>query len=147
MLHDVVLEWAEEMGWRLEAWAIFSNHYHIIGRSPEVDGAPGELTRRIHGEAARLLNIRDGAPGRRVFYRSWPTLITEEKPFLARLAYVHNNPVRHGLVAIASNYPYCSAAWFERRSEGAFYKTVMSFKTDRVSVVDDFLVDGSYDAP
>ena len=26
---------AHEFGWQLEAWAVFSNHYHFVGHSPE----------------------------------------------------------------------------------------------------------------
>jgi REP element-mobilizing transposase RayT len=38
-LFDVITDY----GWSLQAWAIFSNHYHIIARSPEIcgDGADG----------------------------------------------------------------------------------------------------------
>jgi hypothetical protein len=46
---------------------------------------------------------------------------------------------RHGLVAMASAYPWCSAAWFETATR-AFLKTVNSFKTDRISIEDDFEV-------
>jgi hypothetical protein len=36
-----------------------------------------------------------------------------EKSWLARLNYVHQNAVKHGLVPIAHQYPWCSAPWFE----------------------------------
>jgi putative transposase len=84
------------------------------------------------------VNKLDGAAGRAVWYRCWDTRLTYEKSYLARLAYVHTNPVKHGLVADAREYRWCSAAWFAEKSERAFYETVMSFKTDRVNVYDDF---------
>jgi putative transposase len=31
---DALLSLADEFGWKLEAWAILSNHYHFIGHSP-----------------------------------------------------------------------------------------------------------------
>jgi hypothetical protein len=31
---------AGEFGWKLEAWAILSNHYHLIAHSPKVGGGP-----------------------------------------------------------------------------------------------------------
>ena len=52
--------------------------------------------------------------------------------------YVHQNPVKHGLVTVANQYPWCSAAWFERESSPAIVKSIYRFKTDRVSVEDDF---------
>ncbi|MGZ3632738.1 MAG: hypothetical protein ACXWM7_00200 [Parachlamydiaceae bacterium] len=33
-LHSLLLELARKYGWNLEAWAIFSNHYHFIAQSP-----------------------------------------------------------------------------------------------------------------
>ncbi len=36
LLEDTLLTQAAEYGWDLEAWAVFSNHYHFVGHS-EVD--------------------------------------------------------------------------------------------------------------
>jgi putative transposase len=54
------------------------------------------------------------------------------------LNYVHQNPVRHGLVPAANQYPWCSAAWFERTATPAMVKSIYRFKVDSVSVVDDY---------
>jgi len=35
MLHDLLLDLAQRYGWQLQAWAVFSNHYHWIGAAPE----------------------------------------------------------------------------------------------------------------
>lgn len=80
----------------------------------------------------------DNLPGRNVWYRAWDTRLSFEKSYLARLAYVHKNPVKHGLVDNAEDYPYCGAKWFAENANRPFYETVMSFKTDRVNVYDDF---------
>lgn len=137
-LHDLLLEKAEEHGWRLEAWAVLSNHYHFVGRSPEVENATGILTADLHLASANWINAKQGAPGRRVWYRHWHTLLTFEKSYLARLAYVHRNPVRHGLVKEAVDYRFCSARWLQQNSSNAFMNTLMTFPIDRVNVEDDF---------
>ena len=31
-------ELATEFGWKLEAWAILSNHYHLVAHSPSLEG-------------------------------------------------------------------------------------------------------------
>jgi putative transposase len=46
--------------------------------------------------------------------------------------------VRHGVLPVAENYRWCSAAWFARHAPPAFVKTVNSFKIDRVEVPNDF---------
>jgi len=35
VLHRGLLKVAQDFSWQLEAWAVFSNHYHFVGRSPE----------------------------------------------------------------------------------------------------------------
>jgi putative transposase len=57
---------------------------------------------------------------------------------MARLNYVNQNPVKHGLVKCASDYTWCSASWFEKTASKPFNKAVSSFKIDKVNVIDDF---------
>jgi putative transposase len=71
-------------------------------------------------------------------YEFWDTHLTFEKSWLARLNYVHQNAVKHGLVALANRYPWCSAPWFESNARSGFVKSVYSFKTDQIKVPDDF---------
>lgn len=80
----------------------------------------------------------DNSVGRSVWYRSWDTRLTFERSYLARLAYVHTNPVKHGVVTDAETYRWCSAGWFRAEAERPFYETVMSFKTDLINVYDPF---------
>ena len=80
----------------------------------------------------------DGTLGRTVWYRCWDTKITSSSAHYARLAYVHRNPVKHGLVEDAVHYRWCSAKWLEEQGEPSFVNTIYSFKTDHVKVYDDF---------
>jgi len=54
------------------------------------------------------------------------------------------NAVKHGLVPVANQYPWWSAAWFERTATPAQMRTVYAFKTDRLLVADDFDVAGGW---
>lgn len=137
-LHDLILLKAEELGWRLEAWAVLSNHYHFVGRSPERDRAVSEITKAIHIDSAKWINERDGTPGRRVWFSCWDTLLTFEKSYLARLSYVHRNAVHHGLVAEPHDYPYCSARWLTENAPSGFARTVLSYPCSKISLPDDY---------
>ena len=64
--------------------------------------------------------------------------LTYERSYLCRLAYVHQNAVHHGLVPVASQYRWCSAAWFERTATNAQVSTLYGLKLDRVHIPDDF---------
>jgi putative transposase len=138
LLQAAMFRAALETGWSLQAWAFFINHYHIVGHAPKSRNPVRELTSLVHGRTAFDLNKLDDAAGRKVWYSCWDTKLTYEKSYLARLAYVHKNPVKHGLVRVASHYEWCSAGWFEQNGDQPFVRTVNSFKTDKVKVPDDF---------
>jgi putative transposase len=138
MLHDALLRLSRRYGWPLQAWAVFANHYHFVACSPDEPASLRAMLRHLHSETARTLNRQHGAAGRRVWFQYWESRITYDRSYLARLKYVICNPVHHHLVADPTAYPWCSAKWFEETSTPAFRRTVESFKTDRVNVMDDF---------
>jgi putative transposase len=119
-------------------WAIIANHYHFIAVPDNEAATLADMVRTLHSGTALTVNQLDQAPGRQVWFQYWDAHLTFEKSYLARLNYVHNNPVHHGLVAVASSYPWCSAAWFEQNARPSFYKTVSSFRPDKLRIPDDF---------
>ena len=133
---------AEKFQWRMEAWAVFSNHYHFVAHSPETSPARNlsSMLGRLHEKTAKWLNKLDNQPGRKVWHNFWETRLTYEKSYLARLNYTHQNAVKHRVVAIANQYPWCSASWFERTATAAQIKTIYSFKADRLHVADEYEV-------
>jgi putative transposase len=138
-LCDTLFQICSEDAWNLQAWAVFPNHYHFVADSASPGLLPGTI-RHIHSLTAHAVNKRDRQPGRRVWFQYWDTLLTNQKSYLARLRYVHENALRHGVVARAVNYPWCSAAWFERKASPAFRKTVLAWPCDRISIADSFEV-------
>ena len=138
LLADTVLDLAAKYSLFLQAWAFLSNHYHLIVSFEKATVPHRLFIRHLHREIAVRLNALDGTPGRRVMYEFWDTELTYEKSWLARLHYVHYNPVKHGLIAVAADYPWCSARWFETNARESFVKSVCSFRIDRVKVMDDF---------
>jgi putative transposase len=98
----------------------------------------GTYLKHLHADTARELNRLDQREGRQVWHNFRETKLTYEKSYLARLNYVHQNPVKHGRVLVANQYRWCSAAWFERVATPAQVQTIYSFKIDQVKVDDDF---------
>jgi putative transposase len=147
VLHRGLLTVAERFGWQLEAWAVFSNHYHLVAHSPgDTQGASSLSTMLsvLHVKTSGWVNKLDNAPGRQVWFNFWDTRLTHQKSYLTRLNYVHQNAVKHGLVPVACQYPWCSAAWFERTASPAMVKSIYRFKTDKVSVADEFEPDADW---
>ncbi|HEY4414882.1 MAG TPA: transposase [Verrucomicrobiae bacterium] len=143
VLQRGLLKVAADAGWQLEAWAVFSNHYHFIAHSPVNNGTAENLSqmlRQLHEKTAKWLNKLDKTPARKIWHNYRETRLTYEKSYLARLNYVHQNPVKHGLVAVANQYPWGSARWFERTATPTQIKTIYQFQTSQIKVPDDFEV-------
>ena len=141
VLHRGLLKVAMEYDWRLEAWAVFSNHYHFVAHSPVNEKGSKSLSAMLstlHEKTAKWINSLDNTPGRRVWHNYRETGLTFEKSYFARLAYVHQNAVRHRLVPVANQYPWCSAGWFERTATPAQVKTIYGFKTDKIQIYDEY---------
>ena len=141
VLHRGLLTVARDFGLNLEAWAVFSNHYHFVGHSPADAPDASSLSSMLsvlHVKTAGWINKLDNAPARQVWFNFRETRLTFQRSYLARLNYVHQNPSRHRLVPVANQYPWCSAAWFEQNAPPAFVNAVRSFKIDRVNLPDDF---------
>jgi putative transposase len=147
VLQRGLLTVATQFGWQLEAWAVFSNHYHFVAHSPPSAGdasSLGAMLSVLHAKTAGWINKLDGKSGRRVWYNFWETRLTHQKSYLARLSYVHQNAVKHGLALVACQYPWCSAAWFERTASPATVKAIYRFKSDRLAVNDEFEPDAAW---
>ena len=122
----------------LQAWSLFSNHYHLVIACNDGENVRNML-RTFHVDSAIDLNRRDGEKNRRVWFQFRDVHLTIQASWLARLRYTHENAVHHRLVRDAGNYPWCSASWFGDRAPRAFVETVWRMRIDRVNVYDDYL--------
>jgi putative transposase len=128
---------AADFGWRLEAWAIFSNHYHLIAHSPAGDGSSlSKMIQKLHSLASKEINRHQILPMKRLWQNYRETLLTYQKSYLARLNYVHQNAVHHRLVKRASDWKWCSAAEFKKSVTPAWVKTIVSFSYDEIAKAD-----------
>ena len=137
ILYELLISTSSYFEINLNAWALLSNHYHLI-LTTENNKNIKKFISSLHKNSSRQLNKFDNKIGRRVWYNFWDSHITYEKSYLARLNYVNNNPVHHGLVSNPEQYYWCSANWLKNNTDPAFYKTVNNFKYDKIKVLDDF---------
>ncbi|MCP5520312.1 MAG: transposase [Verrucomicrobiales bacterium] len=141
VLHRGLLTVARRFEWCFEAWAVFSNHYHFVAHSPGNHDTAHSLAKmlgELHRKTARWVNRLDDAQGRQVWFNYRETLLTYQRSYFARLNYVHQNPVKHGLVPVANQYPWASARWLERVASRATVESIYRFRFDKLSVSDDF---------
>lgn len=147
VLQRGLLRVTADFEWQLEAWAVFSNHYHFVAKSPRAIETADSLTAMLsmlHARLAGWVNRLDATPGRKVWFNYWDTRLTYQRSYLARLNYVHQNAVHHELVQVPSQYPWCSARWLERIASPATVSSICRFRLDTVHVRDDFVVSADW---
>jgi putative transposase len=118
-------------GFAIFAYVIMPDHLHIM-----TDGArkPSDTLRFINGITSHrvigylkennyrtsLAKLRDTKKVRRHEYSLWDghsnvLLVTSENVFMQRVNYIHQNPVRRGLVVRAEDYRWSSARCWSGR--------------------------------
>ncbi|OGV69525.1 MAG: hypothetical protein A3K19_27885 [Lentisphaerae bacterium RIFOXYB12_FULL_65_16] len=99
------LEWFEDellatlhcAGVVCAAWCVLPNHYHALVLIEDVRGFSRVLG-QLHGRTSHRVNLDDGTPGRKVWFRCQDRFMRSERHFHTTCNYIHHNPVRHGYV-------------------------------------------------
>jgi len=85
----------ERYGWRLFAFALMTNHYHLFLQTPDPNLSEG--MQHLNGSMAGYVNARHGSCGH-VFQGRFKAIVVERVGHWIELSrYVHLNPVRAGL--------------------------------------------------
>jgi len=138
LLQNIIFDAVLQFEFNLEAWAVMSNHYHLILDTNNTLELVKKFISKVHGLSAIEINKFDNTSKRKIWYNYWDTHISYQKSYYARLNYVNKNPVHHGIVEKAEEYHWCSEANFKYNLDPAFSRTVNSFKFDEIKVIDDF---------
>lgn len=109
----------------IEAIVILPEHLHCLWRLPEGDADNAIRWRQIKAGFSRALPATEGSMRRRrekgergIWQRRfWERLILDEEDYRRHVDYVHFNPVKHGHVARASDWPWSSIHRAIRRAE------------------------------
>jgi len=83
-------------GWRILAWCLMANHYHLVVKTGTVP--LWRSMARLQGSVSRGFNKRKRYLGRLWQSRYRARLVDSQDDFLQVVAYVHLNPVAAGIV-------------------------------------------------
>ena len=116
----MIFEVAERCGWKLHAYVIMSNHYHLAVETPEPNLVDG--MRWLQSTFATRFNRFRNERGH-VFQGRYKTiLINEERPLIGLINYIHLNPVRAKLCTVDELKDYALSSypkyWKRKRPEG-----------------------------
>jgi len=102
-------------GWRVHAWVLLSNHYHLMVETPEANLVEG--MKWLQNTYTRRFNSRHRLWGR-LFGDRYKAILSDGSSdyyYGSLMDYIHLNPVRAGLVRIGRgqsvrDYPWSSLA-------------------------------------
>jgi len=114
-----VKELAKEFNYRLHAWVILSNHYHILCRVSNSLGLPNFIN-RLHGSTSYYINQKRNSQGKKIWHNYWDRIIRDEKDFWTKFNYIHYNPVKHGYVNDPIQWEYSSFRGFLQKKGEAW---------------------------
>lgn len=95
-------------GWRILAWVLMGNHYHLVVKTGFIPLWRSML--RLQSDVARGFNKRHRYLGRLWQSRYRARVIDTQDYFRQAVSYVHLNPVAAGIVSDPSEHPYCGHA-------------------------------------
>lgn len=104
-------ETCTKTGWRIHAWCIMSNHFHLAVETPRGNLAEG--MRWLQGTFATRFNRMRRVQGH-LFQGRYKSLIVESGEYLGALChYINLNPVRAGLCSVQDlvDWKWCSVRW------------------------------------
>ena len=106
-LYETILQIKEEMKFEIYAYCFMSNHVHIVLKEKEYKDI-SLIMKRILTKYSRWYNIKYRRTGALIAnrYKSIPVEVDEY--FLHLIRYVHQNPIKAGMVEKPGDYRYSS---------------------------------------
>ncbi len=106
---EVLAKVVDTMRWRLHAYVLMGNHYHLLVETPEPNLSIG--MRQVNGLYGQSFNKRHGRTGHLFQGRFKGILVERDSHLLEVCRYVVLNPVRAGMTATAEEWPWSSFAF------------------------------------
>jgi putative transposase len=117
---DTVGEACEKTGWRVHAYVLMGNHYHLLVETPEGNLVAG--MKWLQGAYTQRFNSRHEVFGHLFQGRYKAVVVDGSSPgyFETVGTYIHLNPARAGLLRIGqeplTRYRWSSYPWYVRRA-------------------------------
>jgi REP element-mobilizing transposase RayT len=98
----------------LHAFVVMPHHYHLLLTLLDDQRLPC-IVQKINSLSARQVNAAVGREGRLWARRFYDHVVRNDDDFDECFAYIHDNPRAAGIVALATDYAFSSARFWEMR--------------------------------
>jgi len=109
-------ETATKLGWRIHAWVVMSNHFHVALQTPR-----GNLVEGMkHWQATFALRFNRMRQERGpIFQGRYKSLLVDPSSLGSLCQYIHLNPVRAGICSVVElkQWPWSSCREISRKSQ------------------------------
>lgn len=116
---ETLAEACEKTGWRIHAYVLMANHYHLLAETPEANLVAG--MKWLQGAYTQRYNGRHKRRGHLFQGRYKAVVVDAKDPNYLQVVstYIHLNPARAGMVRIGrdklSRYRWSSYPWYLSR--------------------------------
>ena len=127
-------EAATRYAWRVFAYALLDNHFHVFLRTPQPNLSIG--MRDFQGDFAADFNRRHQRAGHLFQGRFHPVVVDAESHALELTRYIHLNPVRAGITRNPHADPWSSFRWYmdsRKAPNWLDWQTVLAQSTTHVA--------------
>jgi putative transposase len=90
-----IVKTIKQFNYGIYAWAILDNHFHLLIK---VEKEFKKFIQILNGRISFNINEFDKIRKRKVIYQYWDHCIRDEADFYKHFNYIHNNPIKHGIV-------------------------------------------------
>ncbi len=107
ILLDTFNYYRKNYSFDIVAYCILLNHFHWL-IIPSDTANISKIMKGIKGYSSKKINQLNGWSGKVWQHQFLDHIIKKEEDYRRHINYIHNNPVKHGLVESASLYPWSS---------------------------------------
>lgn len=125
--------------WRILAFVILDNHYHLVAQTPPGDPSRiAHIIQSAHSYCAYHWRREDPSIRSRIWWNFWDAPLTNHAELIGHINFVHDNPRRHGYVDNASEYRFSSYADYLKASPDTVHVWEQIHPANNFDVIDSF---------
>lgn len=125
--------------WRIVAFVLLDNHYHLLMQTPP--GDPSRLAHIIqsaHSYAAYHWRREDPSIRTRIWWNFWDMPISDQGTLIHQINYIHANAQLHGKTDDPAAYPFSSYADYLKQNAEVVHHWETDHPAGPLSQLDNF---------